>query len=77
MEDKRKIILAQEGYGMNGQHQPNSIVGTYLAIDLEDAVKQFASEHPNCIIEVDKNGVYSEFGCKLYEYKPLTIIYPK
>lgn len=66
MENGRKIILVLSGSDMNGSHESPQIIGTYIAKDLDDAVKQYKSENPKVHFDNSGKGEHSYWGCAVF-----------
>ncbi|KKL58667.1 hypothetical protein LCGC14_2223060 [marine sediment metagenome] len=62
------ITLWVEGYAITGGHSDASCLGTYDAVDLNDAVKQYMEQHPN-IVDWDRfgKGRHAIWACEIFD----------
>jgi TnpA family transposase len=65
---KRIISLWMEGFDATGQRQGASMIGTYDAIDLDDAVKQYMETHKGDV-DWDRfgRGKHAIWACEIFD----------
>lgn len=65
---RRNIFLWMEGFAATGQRQGASMIGTYEATDLDDAVKQYMETHKG-YVDWDRfgRGRHAIWGCEIFD----------
>ena len=65
---RRSISLWMEGFAATGERQGASMIGTYEAVDLDDAVKQYMETHKG---DVDWDsfgrGRHAIWACEIFD----------
>jgi len=62
------VCLWMQGFSASGQSQGASMLGTYQAVDLDDAVKQYIKQNKSDV-DWDRfgRGIHAIWGCKLFD----------
>lgn len=66
----RSISLWMEGYAATGESGTAQCIGTYNAVDIDDAVKQYMAEHPNRnSVDWDRfgRGRHAIWACEIFD----------
>ena len=61
-----QITLWMEGYAVTGNYSEAQRLGTYEAVDLDDACEQYKRRHPDSTIVKDNRG-WNIWACKIYD----------
>ena len=64
----KEITLWMEGYAATCEHSPAQNLGTYEALDLDEAVKHYMEGHPDSV-EWDRfgRGRHAIWACEIFD----------
>jgi len=65
---RRSISLWMEGFAVTGERQGASMIGTYEATDLDDAVKQYMETHKGDVAwDRFGRGRHAIWACEIFD----------